>query len=64
MSTDITTEYWVHIALSDGHELTPHAAQTADEAEAMATRLAGICRVLHQPVLTWIVQQRAAKRRA
>jgi hypothetical protein len=63
MATDVTAEnqYWVHISL-DGHELTPHAAQTADEAEAIAARMSAICRVLRQPALTWIVQQPAARR--
>ena len=50
MATDVTAEnqYWMHISL-DGHELTPHAAQSADEAEAIAARMSAICRVLRHP---------------
>ena len=67
MTTDITrseNQYWVRLNL-DSDELTPHVpAQTADEAEAMAARMSAICRVLRQPVATWVVQQPVARRRA
>jgi hypothetical protein len=63
MTTDITAEnqYWVHIRI-EGGELEPHGPYSADEAEAVAIRLAGICRVLHQSAVTRVIATPAVKR--
>ena len=64
MATYRTAEnpYWVHIHLADG-ELQPHGPFTDQtEAEAAAARVIGICRTLHQPATTSIVQQPTRRR--
>ena len=60
--TEIQPQFWVRLKLDSG-ELEPHGpCSSADEAEAMAARMSAICRVLRQPVATWVVQQPAARR--